>query len=925
MRQSLPVFLLAALTAGAEPLPVKPRIELLELAASFGEHGNFRLGDLDGDGDEDLVVLPAGGLGYSEDPHGYWIENLGGRQYAEVRLCQISPTWRGEGINFENLGDLAGDGRVEFFGNHDSAAGHVPLAMVPRLDGLPLTEGTPLAAASAYPWRMLELDGDGRAELIQITEDGSGAKILQIYDRQVDGSYARTLSFPLPQGPVNWDQERIEVADIDGDGDRELLFLSAGAILERTGPRSFDPSAILIGSVDADFWLDVNGDGLPEWLDFGFGWHENLGSLSFAAGAEFPASSLVESIGIEARKLVSRPGQWAMLHAIVPNETGTSDYVTIPFDSAIPSFRQAIPVSAANASVLKLEDFDGDSHVDVMFRIRSGPYYFEGAETAICWGSPTGLSSPQVIFSTLSAFQSFYPGDFNGDGKADLIQGPDFEGRYRLRWSEGLSGLGEPEILTALQLPGIRSQLLGVADVDGDGRQDLVCECTLLPVTTPQPQTVTAVARGLANGDFATLELPVGSFETLLQQQLGGGGVQFIDWDGDGDLDLMIAGRWRENVGGSFKVADRVLIGLGVMDDFMGNPAVIGFTVTGDLDGDGAPEIISAAHGVGVNGGPPKKMAIAYNDGSGGLEAIAEVPAQIATSDFLGNPTTAGVVTVADLDLDGDGDLCIREISGTDFLGNPVVSQRWLRNPGNGSRDPASWVSLYLPDGPFPGYSLADFDGDGTSEWVDQMGYLKAAPGFPVSVSTFHFTGAADFSRQPSHAAADFDGDGDADFITGGGSYSPLLLIRNPVVNAQSAITRALIAAGAQASIANPELDADGDGRSNEDELMVGSNPLVADEEPFDPYLLRLNAGVGQAALSFKLPKTTALSDEVSTRDLEIKFVIERSSDLKDWTEVDRPDTGTSLDASWSSFNLPVACDGKQGFFRIRGLHRQDD
>lgn len=178
---------------------------------------------------------------------------------------------------------------------------------------------------------------------------------------------------------------------------------------------------------------------------------------------------------------------------------------------------------------------------------------------------------------------------------------------------------------------------------------------------------------------------------------------------------------------------------------------------------------------------------------------------------------------------------------------------------------------------------------------------------------------------QACRAAADFDGDGDADFVIGGTGYSPLLLIRNPIVNQQSAITRALVATGVQGNLAGPDNDADGDGRSNELELMTGSNPVAADHEPSDPYSLRLSLSATQGTLSFKFPQVAFLPDDPTTGDLGIHFVVEHSMDLQIWEPLPYspkdPGPGDASDAR----SLSVPLEGPKGFFRIRGEHRLDE
>lgn len=763
-------------THGAEP-----GFELLAPSGAFSwDAANLILADLDQDGDEDLVHLPNGSTTSSGDPHPYWIENLGTRRFAPLRLLHVAPTGRRQWLYNPALVNLTGDAAPEFFVNRLSlnpAEVFEPLSLSPALVGPAPAAGKALAAATADPCFVVDLDGDNQAELVRITTDPTTSTIIRISDRQPDGTFAETLSLEVDAfDPPNI--SAVEAIDLDADGDLELTVAvpSAKFVFQRVGARGFDPLTIVFPETYGDIsWTDLNGDALPDLPSYDGTWQENLGDLSFAAREASPAFALLEFASF--KTIVPRPGLAALVHAILPTVDEGYELVSIPFDSKEPVSRQAAPGNVADSPVfLRHADLDGDGLLDLVHSYSTWDHVSWWSRVlAVSWGSPSGFTAPQTLVAAPAYDHRAFAGDFNKDKRPDLILGPDAEGLYRIRLNHRKTGLGDERVIEGLDIPGTSFVVIGTPDIDKDGRPDLVCSHTVEPVTTDIPETAITVARGRRDGTFDPPVLPRGGFD-FTPSAINGG--DFIDWDRDGDLDLVGGGVWRENVKGSFPAGQRYLVALGTVFDFLGNPTTGGGTITGDLDGDRAPDIISTVYGEGEGFEAPKTMAICYNDGFGGIEAITLFPAVIYTSDSLGNPIAPGAVAIADLNLDGLPDLWIREVTGSDFLGNPVTTDRWLRNPGRGSRDPATWVSQPLPETAVPGVAFADFDGDRKSEWVSPNGYLKPTRSGPLVSETFDFTGGIDLSNNPFHTAADFDGDGDADFIIGGGD-SPLLLLQN--------------------------------------------------------------------------------------------------------------------------------------------------
>ena len=176
--------------------------------------------DVDGDGDSDVVISDRRG----KTPGVLWLENPGRKAVAE----NPGRAWRehrlgvtGKEVFFVSLYDLDGDGRKEV------------VATVRPNQVILLSSG----ADPRKPWReeLLEyplkrfgtakaaragdLDGDGVAELAVSCENATGGKSGVFYLRRVGKKWIpREIS-----GATGVKFDRIELRDLDGDGDLDLV------------------------------------------------------------------------------------------------------------------------------------------------------------------------------------------------------------------------------------------------------------------------------------------------------------------------------------------------------------------------------------------------------------------------------------------------------------------------------------------------------------------------------------------------------------------------------------------------------------------------------------------------------------------------------------------------------------------------------
>jgi hypothetical protein len=303
-------------------------------------------------------------------------------------------------------------------------------------------------------------------------------------------------------------------------------------------------------------------------------------------------------------------------------------------------------------------DFNGDGKLDLAIAETNFP---NGQVSVVLGNGRGGFGSP-IISPLLSAGinneDQMLVGDFNGDGKPDLIIMNDYERGFQVLLGNG-DGTFQTPVNTILGNAGF-----AIGDLNGDGKTDVVV------YTTVNGQG--AVTIYLSNGD--------GTFTAGAQYTGVSGELYIADVNGDRKQDLVFVG-------------DPVSVMLGNGNGTF-QKAITGPVLTSsagaaiaDFDGDGVPDIVT---------GTDDGVAFLKGKGNGTFR-----------SPVYSNPTLQFCCAMLAEDVNGDGKL--------DLVNNEYGDIYAMLGNGNGTFQPPL---IYTANGQVSGGNVAtgDFNSDGIGD-----------------------------------------------------------------------------------------------------------------------------------------------------------------------------------------------------------------
>jgi uncharacterized protein (TIGR03437 family) len=479
---------------------------------------------------------------------------------------------------------------------------------------------------------LADLNGDGNLDIVT-----DGVSILY-GDGKGGFPHRRDAASPVTGAVILTDFDGDGIPDIVvGTGTGSVLAGDALAVLRGKSDGSFvgEPVTFVAGlstpaaAASSTATADFNGDGVPD-VALAFGPYDGTPSLQILNGngdGTFTPGFRSPLAGIPDQTLVADF-----------NHDGKPDLAILEsYENTLQIFRGqgngtfSSPTSITlpnDAEALAVGDFNGDGKLDLAFATNTGTGTGNaGNGGAILLGNGDGTFASPLTFALAFSPAWMTMGDFNGDGKLDLVfanQGTDSktDGSLVILFGKGDGTFGSPTTIPLSYGPSVGPTYVYAADLNRDGKLDLVAMLSSYQADS------SAAAVLLGNGD--------GTFQPAVAYTAPASTVGVADVNGDKIPDLIT------NRG--------YLIGLGdgTFQPFVQAP-VSPFAIA-DYNGDGKPDFTSVdTIGVGVAlnlspaaGGPP---LVVYSAAS--LAAGPLAPESLATAFGVNLGATVSVVDSA--------------------------------------------------------------------------------------------------------------------------------------------------------------------------------------------------------------------------------------------------------------------------------------
>ena len=662
-------------TAVNYPVPNQPR--------------SIAVGDFNGDGKADLAVANYSGT------VSVFLGNGDGSFRSAVNYAA------GTAVFSLAAGDFNGDGVTDLVvADYDSGA----LVLLGNGDG---TFQPPVNyPAGSGPWAVVvgDFNGDGDADLAVADLQGGVSVLLG----NGNGTFQPAVNYAagkLPQG--------VTIGDFNGDGKADLVVANFNSntvsVLLGNGDGTFQPAVnYAAGSAPVAVAVaDFNGDSRADIAIAGYGGDDVrilLGgpaaviattvtsspnpatygqavTLTATVSPAQPAGSVTFYAGTTV--LGNTPlvnGQAALTTSMLASGTsllkayyyGGSVYGT----STSPLLAQIVNPVPANAFrmpasyptgtgpySIAVGDFNGDGKADLVVANLSSN------TVSVLLGKSDGTFQTPVNYSVVSSGPtSVAVGDFNGDGKADLAVANVYGVNVSVLLGNGDGTFQRAVTYAADNQP----DFIVVADFNGDGKADL------------------AVVNGISYDVSILLGNGDGTFQPAMNSYLALHTLSFAvgDFNSDGNADIAFV-----DSSGSVKM----LLGAGD-GTFVQSGNVAGFSMasvaTADFNGDGQADLIAVSWS--ATAAANANVLLGNGDGTFRKSAIAlptgAKPDQIAVGDFNGD----GKADFAVADEDGNVNL---------FLGN-----------GDGTFQPVITYAAGSGVSSYAGIAAGDFNGDGRAD-----------------------------------------------------------------------------------------------------------------------------------------------------------------------------------------------------------------
>ncbi len=502
-------------------------------------------------------------------------------------------------------------------------------------------------------------------------------------------------------------REQYLTHDVDGDGDPEVIFVMGGALLAKTPTDAVTWETEALDIFRIDGLHDLDGDGAPELI------------ASARAG----------------RVYVVRPSDGVVLWSLPSGTVG-------------------------NVGNVRFADFDGDTVLDLYLADVACGSTGSLGDVGLAYSFAADVGAPSTIFALERGRRDYVCGsrdtivDIDGDGDLEVVA----QGRFFFYIYSTVDGALESTSENVGSIP-YGQATTHAADVDGDGRVELICftENNYAP-----PVNSRRVFLMDWNPTTSTLEL-------VWEHTVGDLANDRHGWQPAGVTDLL--GDGTTEVVTSFYTASsdswRTHVYAGADGTELDSVPVGPFQGLVDLDADGSPEILAGGPEVGLS---------AFRYTATGLERVFTAPdlGAVFVRDEARHRVWSARTRALAFDVDRDG---TNELIGLHYAGGRATHLVAL----SAATDPPTEVASLLIDDdvalltfevfdsvtrPYPQMLVARSDG---YLWVldDGLRATNASIGGEITTRGLRIGGyySGTNGLGPVPVAADLDGDGIADVL----------------------------------------------------------------------------------------------------------------------------------------------------------------
>jgi hypothetical protein len=557
----------------AAPVSYRPGNDSMHLA----------IGDVNDDGDPDLVVADASGgvVVLLNDGNGTFVAQAAFETDSVATSVVVA--------------DFNGDGRTDIAYTGDS----LNVLMNTGNSTFDLKEAYPYGDASSGPDEAValgDLNGDQLPDLALVNGQSG---IASVFVNQLAGRFVRH------DYSAGSDPKFVALGDLNGDGRADLVVAGDGrsdfvTVLSSTSSGSYSSDAGYRSGLrsTAIAIADVNGDGTSDLVTASDNTLNVILNRGKSGLATIPVSYPVASSGYVAVGDLDGDGDLDLAAAGALNVDGQNPvgYASILLNKGNGTYDAPVNYTAGTyAFDVKIGDLNGDGKLDLV--VADQDQGTDGSQAALevtvflNAGGGTfaaGVPYPVAATGTANLDLSIGLGDLNGDGRPDLVEA----------LADGsVAGFGKVTILlnngsgafveSANGPTGIEVSRILVADLNGDGRADLAAS-----------ESTTKTVAVLLNRGAGILDSPV-------RYSILGDGFDIAagDLNGDGKIDLTVAG-YEGNIAVLLNNGAGIFVSGGNYAS-RGGPASL---TVGDLNGDGRAEIATT-----INGGGDGTVRVLWN------------------------------------------------------------------------------------------------------------------------------------------------------------------------------------------------------------------------------------------------------------------------------------------------------------------------